>query len=143
MSIHIPASRRSIAPALLIAATFALTFVLRYPSFFEPRWYGDEGIFASVAASLRHGHMLYSGAWDNKPPLIYFTYAGIQSVAGTGELPLHIAATISVLATQAAVVGDRRAALRTLARGRRRRRRSRCSSGRQCSKATSRSPRPS
>jgi 4-amino-4-deoxy-L-arabinose transferase-like glycosyltransferase len=96
--------RRRAISELLIAATFALAFVLRYPSLFEPRWYGDEGIFASVAESLRHGRMLYSGAWDNKPPLIYFTYACIQSAFGTGMFPLHLVATLVVLATQAAVV---------------------------------------
>ncbi|MBF6599164.1 MAG: hypothetical protein IVW36_01490 [Dehalococcoidia bacterium] len=117
MSVEVPATRRTAAgapsvatrarllwPAAAIAATFALTFALRFPSFFEPRWYGDEGIFASIAASLRDGRMLYSGVWDNKPPLIFFTYAAIQAVAGVGERPLHIAATMSVLATQAALV---------------------------------------
>jgi Dolichyl-phosphate-mannose-protein mannosyltransferase len=89
---------------LLVAATFILASALRYPSLFEPRWYGDEGIFASVAENVRHGHMLYSGAWDNKPPLIYFTYALIQAAFGTKMLPLHLVATLVALATQASVV---------------------------------------
>lgn len=93
-----------LAPLALIAALFALTFALRYPSLFEPRWYGDEGIFAAVAENLRHGRMLYSGAWDNKPPLIYFTYAAIQSAFGTGMFPLHLVATVWVLATEVAIV---------------------------------------
>ncbi len=89
---------------LLVSVTFILAFALRYPSLFEPRWYGDEGIFASVAENVRHGHMLYSGAWDNKPPLIYFTYAIIQAVFGTTMFPLHTVATLVALATQASVV---------------------------------------
>jgi 4-amino-4-deoxy-L-arabinose transferase-like glycosyltransferase len=91
------------APLALLAALLAATFVLRYPSLFEPRWYGDEGIFAAVAENVRHGHMLYSGAWDNKPPLIFLTYAGVQSLFGTGVLPIHLAATVAVLATEAVV----------------------------------------
>ncbi|MHB8376703.1 MAG: ArnT family glycosyltransferase [Dehalococcoidia bacterium] len=98
------AARPSVAPALAIAATFVLAFALRYPSLFEPHWYGDEGIFAAIAANLHDGHMLYSGAWDNKPPLIYFTYAAIQAVAGVGMFPLHLTATAVALATQAVVV---------------------------------------
>jgi MFS family permease len=80
-------------------------FALRYPSLFEPRWYGDEGIFAAIASNVRHGAMLYSGAWDNKPPLIYYTYAAAQSLFGTGVMPLHATAMAFVLLTQAAVVG--------------------------------------
>lgn len=53
---------------------------------------------------MRHGHALYSGAWDNKPPLIFYTYAAIQAAFGTGVLPLHLVTTIVVLATQATVV---------------------------------------
>ncbi len=90
-------------PALGLAATFVVAFVLRYPSLYEPRWYGDEGIFASVAENIRHGQTLYSQAWDNKPPLVFFTYAAIQSAFGPGVMPLHIVLTIVVLATQGVV----------------------------------------
>ena len=85
-------TRPAVAYTTLAAATLLVAFLLHYPSLFEPRWYGDEGIFASVAESLRHGRMLYSGSWDNKPPLIYFTYAGIQAAFGTGMFPLHLVA---------------------------------------------------
>ena len=82
----------SLPAALAIAGTFLLAVVLRYPSLFEPHWYGDEGIFAAIATNLRDGRMLYAAAWDNKPPLIYFTYAAIQAAAGVGVFPLHLAA---------------------------------------------------
>lgn len=94
----------SIAYAAAVAATLAVAFALRYPSLYEPRWYGDEGIFAAVAQNMREGRTLYSEAWDNKPPLIYFTYAGIQSLFGTGMFALHAATTCVVLATQACIV---------------------------------------
>ena len=97
-------TRPAIAYTATATATLAVAFLLHFPSLYEPRWYGDEGIFAAVAYNVRHGATLYSGAWDNKPPLIFFTYAGIQSAFGTGVFPLHLAATISVLATQIVVM---------------------------------------
>jgi hypothetical protein len=88
----------------LAALTLLLTFALRYPSLLEPRWYGDEGIFAAIAQNMRDGRTLYSQAWDNKPPLIFFTYAAIQSLFGTGVFPLHMVTTVAVMLTQGAVI---------------------------------------
>jgi hypothetical protein len=88
------------AAALLMVAGFAL----RYPSFFEPRWYGDEGIFAAIAENMRAGRTLYAEAWDNKPPGIFVTYAAVQALFGGGVMPLHVAATVAVLGTLAAVM---------------------------------------
>lgn len=84
--------------------TMLLMLALRVPSFFEPRWYGDEGIFAAVAQNMREGRTLYSEAWDNKPPLIFFTYAAIQAAFGSSVTALHAAATATVLTTQAVVM---------------------------------------
>ncbi len=92
------------AIAACAAATLLLAFALRYPSLYEPRWYGDEGIFSAIAQNIRDGRTLYADAWDNKPPLIYFTYAGIQWAFGTSVFALHLAATVAVLATQAVVM---------------------------------------
>lgn len=52
-----------------------LFFLLRLPSLFEPYWYGDEGIYQALGLLVRNGANLYSGAWDNKPPLLYLIYA--------------------------------------------------------------------
>jgi hypothetical protein len=94
-----------LAPFLALAAVTLLAgFALRYPSFYEPRWYGDEGIFAAIAQNMREGRTLYAQAWDNKPPLIYFTYAGIQSLFGTGVFALHLVTTLVVLSTQISVM---------------------------------------
>jgi hypothetical protein len=54
-------------------------FVLRFPSLFEPLWYGDEGIYQVIGNSLNHGKLLYSQVFDNKPPFLYWTYAILQS----------------------------------------------------------------
>ncbi len=100
-----PARRESRWPFFVLAAgTLVLAFALRYASLFEPRWYGDEGIFAGVATNIREGRTLYAQAWDNKPPLIFYTYAAVQSTFGSSVFALHLWATISVLATQATVI---------------------------------------
>lgn len=56
----------------LILSLFSL---LRLPSLFEPNWYGDEGIYQVLGRAMRNGRVLYEGIWDNKPPLLYLTYA--------------------------------------------------------------------
>lgn len=61
---------------LIISVVF---FLLRWPSLFEPYWYGDEGIYQAVGMLLNSGQSLYSGAWDNKPPLLYVLYAIFSS----------------------------------------------------------------
>lgn len=58
----------------LLALTFAF-FLLRLPSLVEPYWYGDEGVYQTIGIALRQGRELYSGIWDNKPPLLYVLYA--------------------------------------------------------------------
>lgn len=50
-------------------------FLLRFPSLFEPYWYGDEGIYYLIGFGLRSGLTLYKEVWDNKPPLLYLIYA--------------------------------------------------------------------
>lgn len=62
----------------LVFASF-LFFLLRLPSLFEPYWYSDEGIYQAVGMLLRAGHPLYSGAWENKTPLLLYLYAFFNS----------------------------------------------------------------
>ncbi len=99
-----PTARAVAIYGTLALGTFVVAQLLRYPSLYEPRWYGDEGIFAAVAENMRHGRTLYAQAWDNKPPLIYFTYAAIQSAFGTSVFALHLVSTVTVIATQAIVM---------------------------------------
>jgi len=84
---------------LLSTVPLILAAALRYPSLFEPRWYGDEGVFAAIGQSIRHGEVLYSQAWDNKPPLIFFSYALVQGAFGSGVFALHLVASVAALAT--------------------------------------------
>lgn len=56
-------------PLLLL---LLVLMVLRVPNFFEPYWYGDEGIYLTVANGLKQGERLYSDIIDHKTPLIYY-----------------------------------------------------------------------
>jgi hypothetical protein len=58
----------------LLIASFVF-FLLRFPSLFEPYWYGDEGIYEVLGSAIREGRVLYEGIFDNKPPFLYLTYA--------------------------------------------------------------------
>jgi hypothetical protein len=59
---------------LFLFVVSLLFFFLRFPSLFEPYWYGDEGIYFVIGEALREGRVLYSEIWDNKPPLLYILY---------------------------------------------------------------------
>src|SRR3989338_9055442 len=88
---------------LIFTLILFLTFLFRLPSLFEPFWYGDEGIFAAVARNLNHGGILYQTAWDNKPPMIYLTYAAIFKAFGVSMFWLKLITIIVVLSTSALI----------------------------------------
>lgn len=54
-------------------------FILRFPSLFEPNWYGDEGVYQAVGRAIGSGRLLYTEIWENKPPLLYLFYAFFDS----------------------------------------------------------------
>ncbi len=56
-----------------------LFFLLRFPSLFEPDWYGDEGVYQTVGLGINAGRLLYRDIFDNKPPLLYVLYALVSS----------------------------------------------------------------
>jgi 4-amino-4-deoxy-L-arabinose transferase-like glycosyltransferase len=58
-----------------VLTTSVVFFLLRLPSLIEPYWYGDEGIYETIGLALTKGRLLYTQIWDNKPPLLYVTYA--------------------------------------------------------------------
>src|SRR4051794_34992952 len=89
--------------ALILAAILLGTIVLRLPTFFEPPWHSDEGIFAAVAERLLHGGRLYADAWESKPPLFLFLYAGIFKAFGVSVVALRFASTASALLTELAL----------------------------------------
>jgi hypothetical protein len=67
----------------LILTIFLVFFLfLRFPSLYEPYWYGDEGIYLVLGQSIRHGVTLYRQIHDNKPPTLYYLAAFSQTVFG-------------------------------------------------------------
>ena len=96
---------------VLLAIILFITFLFRFPSLHEPFWYGDEGIFAAVATNLNQGGVLYQTSWDNKPPMIYLTYAAIFKTMGISMFSLRLVTMIVVLATAPAVYEIVQAAL--------------------------------
>ena len=62
---------------LLVISLFF--FFLRFPSLFEPYWYGDEGIYQTLGLGIDNGRLLYRDIFDNKPPLLYVLYAIFSS----------------------------------------------------------------
>src|SRR3989344_505320 len=64
---------------LFLVFSFVAFFLLRLPSFFEPNWYGDEGVYQAIGEAINKWSLLYRDIWDNKPPLLYFLYALFNS----------------------------------------------------------------
>lgn len=84
---------------LVLGVILLATFLMRFPSLYEPFWYGDEGIFAAVGRSLNFNEVLYRDTWDNKPPMIYLTYALIFKLFSVSMFSLRLVTAIAVLAT--------------------------------------------
>ncbi|MBU0576404.1 hypothetical protein KJ707_02875 [Patescibacteria group bacterium] len=57
---------------LFLLVALLLLIVLRIPNFFEPYWYGDEGIYLTIGNAIKNGERLYSEIVDHKTPIIYF-----------------------------------------------------------------------
>ena len=60
---------------LFLGLVLSIFSILRFPSLFEPHWYGDEGIYQVIGQAVRQGYVLYREIWDNKPPILYLIYA--------------------------------------------------------------------
>lgn len=50
-------------------------FALRLPSFFEPHWYFDEGVYSLFGKAIVEGETPYQYIWDHKPLGIYLIYS--------------------------------------------------------------------
>lgn len=93
-----PTVRRLAQPAAIIASALVLlTVLLRIPSFFEPYWYGDEGIYLTIGQSIRHGAILYKDIVDHKTPVIYYLAA-----LGESQLGLRLLLTLAMAGAAAA-----------------------------------------
>jgi len=60
---------------IILFLVFALNFLLRIPSLFDPVSYGDECIYLTLGNAFNQGLVFYREIHDNKPPLLYLTAA--------------------------------------------------------------------
>jgi 4-amino-4-deoxy-L-arabinose transferase-like glycosyltransferase len=90
--------RKAAIPGLVTLA------ILRLPSLMEPHWYTDEAGYLNVARQLLQGKILYLQTWNNKPPLMLWTFALDVKLFGTSEIALHVLTLITGAVTVAAVV---------------------------------------
>ena len=56
-------------------ALVLIIFILRLPSFFEPHWYFDEGVYSLFGRAILEGEIPYQYIWDHKPLGIYLIYS--------------------------------------------------------------------
>lgn len=63
-----------LVPRIILITNLVFLVFLRLPSLFEPAWYGDEGIYATIAQQLNKDQLLYRDIWDHKPPGLYMIY---------------------------------------------------------------------
>ncbi|MBI4497732.1 MAG: glycosyltransferase family 39 protein [Chloroflexi bacterium] len=86
--------------SLMLPGILVLTLALRAPSFLEPPWYDDEGIYAAVAHAVLNGSDIYREALDNRPPGLYLLYALLLGGVGFQPVFVKIGAALAVLAAQ-------------------------------------------
>ncbi len=87
---------------LTVIAIVCLTSATRLPALLHPQAIDDEGIYCVVADEIIDGAKPYRDAVERKPPLLFYTYAAIFSVAGKYNwAALHIVALLWTLATMA------------------------------------------
>lgn len=72
-------------------------FLLRFPSLFEPYWYGDEGIYQTLGMAIKEDRLLYRDIWDNKPPFIYLLYSVLSSDQFATKLASLASGLLSIL----------------------------------------------
>jgi dolichyl-phosphate-mannose-protein mannosyltransferase len=117
-----PAIARRAPTGLLWGAAIALPVALAHaPAFFHRLLDGDEAIYGSIAALMNAGGKLYAGGGvDNKPPGIFWVYAGVFHLTGTYQMTtvhliglLVMAATCGLLFITARAMAGVRAGLLT------------------------------
>jgi hypothetical protein len=115
-----PAIARRAPTALVWGTAVAVPVALAHaPSFFHRLLDGDEAIYGSIAALMNAGGKLYAdGGVDNKPPGIFWVYAGTFHLTGMYQMTavhfvgvLVMAATCLLLFATARAIGGFRAGL--------------------------------
>src|SRR5215472_7229044 len=80
-----------------------LTIAIRLPSLVYPRPIDSEAMYSVVATEIVDGGRPYADAVERKPPLLFWTYAGIFEV--TGEFNWRALHFVALLWTLCAMAG--------------------------------------
>src|SRR5881394_2764758 len=79
-----------------------LTIAIRLPSMVHPQAIDSEAMYSVVANEIVDGGRPYTDAVERKPPLLFWTYAGIFEVAGKFNWrALHFVALVWTLCAMA------------------------------------------
>ena len=85
---------------ICLAVVFVLGAALRLPTFARPLLSDDEAIYATTAAAMSRGSLLYRDVVDHKPPFIYHVYqAGFAALGRYNTHGAHALVVVSVLLT--------------------------------------------
>ncbi len=85
---------------LLNSIPYVLSIILRIPSFFEPHWYTDTGIYSAIGKSLNNNGILYKTIIDNKPPLIYYLFALLEKIPISLTFEYQFLSLLSLLGSE-------------------------------------------
>lgn len=77
-------------PSGLLGLSFLVSFLLRAPHYEHTLTFVDEGFFASVAAELMHGSVLYRDVWCNNQPLVIYFCNSLFQILGAHAIALHL-----------------------------------------------------
>src|SRR5947208_13843817 len=75
-----------------------LTVAIRLPSLLHPQPIDSEAVYSVVANEIVDGGRPYTDAVERKPPLLFWTYAAVFTIAGTFNWQaLHMVVLVKTL----------------------------------------------
>src|SRR5437763_5809788 len=87
---------------LAVLGLILLTLAIRLPSLLHPRPIDSEAMYSVVANEIVDGDRPYADAVERKPPLLFWTYAAVFTIAGKFNWKaLHIFALVWTLCAMA------------------------------------------
>jgi hypothetical protein len=90
-----PGSWSAQAPRRVLVGCLLAVVLCSLPVFLRT-FLSDDTTYALIAQKMNAGHVLYAEAADNKPPLIYATFAAMFSLFGAGHMVAVKLLTIAV-----------------------------------------------
>jgi hypothetical protein len=89
--------------SLLVAASWIFVAYL-FVQILMFRYGRDQGIYATVAATILRGGMPYRDAWDFKPPGIYAVFVATRALFGAGQGAIRLVEVLGLAGVAAAFI---------------------------------------